>query len=1129
MQKYVRYLVGLGLAAASMAHAGTALFDFNSDPTAGGQATLFGSALWNPIDGVGYGTNTADGFLEITPAQNSKVGAIVFADIDNGAIVGGLHLEADVRVGNGSNPVADGFSINYARASDPVLTAPDNNGNWGQDAGGGNGQGPEEGTKTGIGIGFDAFSNDGNDPIGMDIRVDGALQTFAMPTLNGSVTDPTSIQTGPNDGTGNPDVLGWAHLIVDLNTNGILNVYWKGAHILVDHATGYVPGPGQLLVAGRTGGYNQNQDIDNISITTYTVLAALGPITGLSDGVKFTIYDSGPSVVDPNTISFTINGGNAITPAPSSITKSGTITTVTYHEFPTLLASGSTNQLVVSFKDTLANSLGATRSFTVPVYHVLPGTDAVTGVNTSLPGYRLLPWQSPNQAGVGEPNAVYWMQEQLMGLHGTNNADLSTATDGGYIDYTDVVNFNLWGLYDGYTDSGNFKSPDYPDTAFPGIPGANGLTGSIALEFLTYLQFDHPGVYTMGVNSDDGFAVTEGANPRDRLATELGRYNGGRGSSDTLFDIVVPTAGIYPVRLVYENGAGEGSGNGSNLEWFMVDTNNTKILINDPSGTNDTGVKAFYSGPALPAFVSQINPYVGQGNALPHKAVVQLTDGATTVSQGTIQFTIDGAALGTQSITKAGAVTTVERDFLNAPLASGSAHTATLVWSDSLGTTHSNTWPFTVESYVVANAGQAVAASGVDNTQPGFVLHVTQLDPGTVGDGGDGIPTQIDLANALLAGTLFPWYGTNTVDTTSGPSVASNMWYWTGPMDFNDVSSAGDFTYDAVTPGLPGVTVSVNNYAEWFDGYVVFPSPGYYRMSVSSDDGFRLSPGLGLARQVLHIQGAHVNRDVAAVVSDTLYGNGGIGTNPPVSPITAPVVFLSTNNYTLGQATNLTGKIVAIDGGLYGLSDAMLCYIAQTNGALAFIDVWSPAFGLPYVMTGTAPAPITIPTIMVNGFGGERDTWITNTDLTATIGASESQVWGSADYGKGMGRIDIPVIIPAAGAYPLHLTKVQGGGGSGLEWQNYEGYDGVALGATNMVLIDDSAVASSLQAYRAVTVLPAPTISISKQGGSYVITYTGVLQSSATVTGTYQPVSGASSPYTVPTGAAGKMFYRASN
>ena len=556
----------------------------------------------------------------------------------------------------------------------------------------------------------------------------------------------------------------------------------------------------------------------------------------------------------------------------------------------------------------------------------------------------------------------------------------------------------------------------------------------------------------------------------------------------------------------------------------MVDTNGTKILINDPSTTNDTGVAAFYSGPALPAFVSQINPYIGQGNALPHKAVVQLTDGSTTVNQGTIQFTIDGATLGTQTITKSGSVTTVEQDFLNTPLASGSAHTATLIWSDGTGT-HSNSWPFTVESYVVANASQSVASSAVDTSKPGFVLHVTQLDPSTVNDTGDGIATQGDMANALVDGTVFPWYGTNTIDTISVPPVASNMWYWTEALDFNDNGSPGDFTYDYTTPGIPGITDSIDNFAEWFDGWVVFPQAGYYRMSVSSDDGFRLSSGIGLLRQVLHIQGAHVNRDVAAVVSDTLYGNGGIGTNPPVTPISAPMAFLTTNGYTLGEATNLTGKIVVIDQGLYGISDAGLCALAQTNGALALIAVNKPASGLPYVMGGSAGVPITIPTIMVSGFGGERDTWITNTDLTVTIGASESQIWGSADYGKGMGRIDAPVIIPAAGAYPLHLTKWQGGGGVGMEWQAYQGYDGIALGATNMVLLDDSTVSSSLQAYRAVTVSPTPTISISRQG---VITYTGVLKSSATVNGTYQTVVGATSPYTIPTSAGSMMFYRAS-
>jgi hypothetical protein len=55
-----------------------------------------------------------------------------------------------------------------------------------------------------------------------------------------------------------------------------------------------------------------------------------------------------------------------------------------------------------------------------------------------------------------------------------------------------------------------------------------------------------------------------------------------------------------------------------------------------------------------------------------------------------------------------------------------------------------------------------------------------------------------------------------------------------------------------------------------------------------------------------------------------------------------------------------------------------------------------------------------------------------------------------------------------------------------------------------------------------------PTISIAKQGANWVITYTGTLYSSATVNGTYGPVAGASSPYTVPAGTKIE-FYRAHN
>jgi hypothetical protein len=1132
MRRIIQGIVTAGVVCVGAAQAGSFFFDFNTDPTLNGLLTINGSGSWQASGGAGAATNANDGYLVISSGTSQST-TIIFSDFDAGSVVQGFTFEADLRIGNGTLAPADGFSVNYCRATDPVLTG-------GAFATGPNCEAnlPEEGTQTGIGIGFDAWPSGGSPPycdeanqsIGPDIaavtvRVDGILVLQnACPTANPTnAADPTSVQTGPYDGSGDPTILSWEHLKVQLTIDAKLSVWWKGTQILSNYQTTFFPSPGRLVFAGRCGGSWENQDLDNISITTIAATTALvGAASGFPDGFSIPINDSGNSVIDitkPVTTTF-----NGVSVTPTSVTKNGSTTTIIYHNFPVLLPVGSTNVVIVAAKDVNGNTITGTRSFVEGAYAIIPAGDVVTtGVNTSLPGFRLQPWQSPNTAGVGEPNNVYWAQEQLMGLHGANNADLSSATDGGYIDYTNVLNFNVWASSG---DIGDFTTANgFTDSTVPGIPGANGLTGSIALEALTFLNFTKPGIYTMGVNSDDGFCVTEGKNPRDRLALVLGQYDGGRGSSDTTFIIAVTNAGIYPVRLIYENGAGEGTGNGANLEWFMVDTNGAKILVNDPSSTNDTGVTAYYSGPALPPFVSFINPYIGTTRAWPHQVLVQLTDGATTVNGSSIKLGIDGSTTPAAVISKSGAVTTATLSLFNQPLTIG-AHTATLVWADSAGTAHSNNWSFTVESYVVADSSQAVPASGVDTTQPGFALHVAQLDPNVVGDSGDSTANQVDWANAMLAGTCFPWYGYNVVDTNNVPSVSSNLWYWTQAIDFNDVTSAGDFTFDYLTPGIPGTTGSVDYYAKGFDGWLVFPQPGYYRMSISSDDGFRVSPGIGLLRQVLHIKGAKVERDVAAVVSDTTYGNGGIGTPPPIVPITAPVVFVSTNNYTPGQAINLTNKIAAVDGGLYGVSDPLLCYIAQTNGALAIINVWNPAYGLPYVMgAGSTPAPITIPTIMVNGYGGERNTWITNTDLTATIGASQNQIWGSADYGKGMGRIDFPVMITTAGAYPLHVTYFQGGGGAGMEWQTYQ--YGQTLDSTNMVLIDDATVPTALAAYRAVKVLPTPTLSVGKQGSSYVITYTGVLRSSATANGTYQPVAGASNPYTIPTSAAPMMFYRA--
>lgn len=80
---------------------------------------------------------------------------------------------------------------------------------------------------------------------------------------------------------------------------------------------------------------------------------------------------------------------------------------------------------------------------------------------------------------------------------------------------------------------------------------------------------------TADASSPVVLALGEGAN------ANCGEFNGGRGSSDTLFAIQVPVAGVYPLTLYWENGGGD-----ANCEWFTQDiVTGVKTLVNDPTST----------------------------------------------------------------------------------------------------------------------------------------------------------------------------------------------------------------------------------------------------------------------------------------------------------------------------------------------------------------------------------------------------------------------------------------------------------------------------------------------------------------------------------------------------------------
>jgi hypothetical protein len=250
---------------------------------------------------------------------------------------------------------------------------------------------------------------------------------------------------------------------VVLDTNRQLSVFWKGSEILSNYQTAYFPSAGRLVFAGRTGGSWQNQQVDNIKVTTIpAALALVGQVKGTPSGFSVDITDSGNSVVDttkPVTLKL---DGNTV--ATGTVTKNGAVTTITYEGYPTLLTAGTSHTVTVNAQDTNGNTVTGTPTFTVPTYATIPAGDAVTGVDTSKVGFKILPWQS----GI-EPNHVYWANEQLVGLHGTNNANLSGATDGGYIDYTGVLNFNITpSTAAGGGEQGDFRTNNgYADSLFP--------------------------------------------------------------------------------------------------------------------------------------------------------------------------------------------------------------------------------------------------------------------------------------------------------------------------------------------------------------------------------------------------------------------------------------------------------------------------------------------------------------------------------------------------------------------------------------------------------------------------------------------------------------------------------------
>lgn len=807
----------------STANASTNFFDFNTDPSSYLNVTRGGdngelaamAGAWFPSGGSpleqGVGNQSTNGYLAITQTTSDPIftahgmsSVIIFDDFDPGLIVAGFTFACDVRIGGGSTTPADGFSLNFARNEDPVLgggpfgSGPDNN----------PANAREEGTTTGLVVSFDAFANSGADPIGLTIKVDNVVVTnFPMPSLNGACTDPTSLQTGPN--TAGITNLCWQPLFVKLGTDGRLSVRYKNVTLLTNFPTTYVPSPGRLVFAGRTGGSWQEQDVDNIRIET---IASSSPIVsqtaGNPSGFNFSILDNNFATPDTNTLTVTLDGASVV---PSVVfqtnnTSAGNLVTIVgYRNTGLLLLPGSTHTNIVSFSGpTFSGTVVATNVFTIPNYTFLtPAQQAPGTVNTAVSGFAGRIHQLPVAR---TPNATDLIGIERQLANGfinpqTGQPYVSTALTNTFP--TTVINWaqdQPLGGTAGFFNANAEPPLNVPDDPIPGTNPSLGDPDNLAAELVGILDLP-VGAYQLGVNHDDGFKLTVGAEPRDPFtATVLSSSTAAVDTSP--INIAVTNAGRYPFRLVW----GENTG-GAHLEFYLIDlTTGQKVLINDrsrPNSINSYGDLGALNRP----FVKWVSPAAGETGADPGRPIIAKLQDSGTQTITTATLTANGAGVSTSS--KVGGETTVT---LTGGNRAGGMVTATLVYSTSQGGTFTNTWTFAQSFYgqvlfdFPLNEGTGQTITDTSGLFSGAFTQGTAIwTNGASGKPGDYAlffdgsrrVTLVD-SNRLI----------NLGLDTSGTNGDYTLETWVNlPVGFEPTTRMVMFTYE----GRPGFSFSINN------------------------------------------------------------------------------------------------------------------------------------------------------------------------------------------------------------------------------------------------------------------------------------------------------------------------------
>jgi hypothetical protein len=311
-------------------------------------------------------------------------------------------------------------------------------------------------------------------------------------------------------------------------------------------------------------------------------------VTGVQpdQGISFTIANRQTSV-NPATIKLLVNTIDVTSGITLSNNAAGTV--VSYVS-PSLFASNSTNTLTAIYTDNAGSPVTTTNTwqFFVVTYQVVavPAAYAVPpGSIDTAPGFAIRINKARDDAPTTDfPATLLRAEHQLANLIVDNSTTLpyvNLATNASGSDLfaeTNTMNYDITGA-----PTGGFTFP--AKSAFPYI-ATSGTNNFIAMEALMYLQLA-PGTYRFAVRSDDGFQLSTGPTPGN-TNTILALFDGGRGNGTPMtFFFTVPTAGLYPMRLLYCQGEFSG-----NIEFYSIDhATGASTLINDPS--SPSSIKAF--------------------------------------------------------------------------------------------------------------------------------------------------------------------------------------------------------------------------------------------------------------------------------------------------------------------------------------------------------------------------------------------------------------------------------------------------------------------------------------------------------------------------------------------------------